>query len=143
MNEARVVLLVEDNPADVFLVEEALRLHGLAPRLVVLDDGEKAIQWIAESDRQQRTPPPAAMILDLNLPKRTGAEVLGKLRDSPALRDTPVILFTSSSASRDRALEDSFPHTRYFRKSADYDEFMQIGGMLKNVLSGTGGERDA
>ncbi len=143
MNEVRVVLLVEDNPADVFLVEEALRLHGLAPRLVVLDDGEKAIQWIAESDRQQRTPPPAAMILDLNLPKRTGAEVLGKLRDSPALRDTPVILFTSSGASRDRALEDSFPHTRYFRKSADYDEFMQIGGMLKNVLSGTGGERDA
>ncbi|MCC7235913.1 MAG: response regulator [Bryobacterales bacterium] len=143
MNEASLVVLVEDNPADVFLVEEALRLHGLALRLVVLDDGEKAIQWIAENDAPQGTPRPAAMILDLNLPKRTGAEVLGKLRDSQALRDTPVIIFTSSSSYRDRALSDSYPHTRYVCKSADYDEFMEIGGVLKNVLAGGHRERDA
>ena len=130
----KVVLLVEDNSDDVFLLREALQLYRLSVHLVVIDDGEKAIDWIKQNDSQQERVAPCAVILDLNLPKRNGAEVLDVLRASDSLKKTPVIIFSSSNTVRDRSLRDRYPHTRYVRKSADFDEFANIGGVLKEVM---------
>jgi DNA-binding response OmpR family regulator len=131
----KIVLLVEDNSDDVFLLREALALHSLSVRLLVLEDGEKAIDWIQQNDlSEEQQIAPLAVILDLNLPKRNGAEVLDVLRASQTLSQTPVIIFSSSNTHRDRALRDRYPHTSYLRKSADFDEFANIGGALKKVI---------
>lgn len=130
----KVVVLVEDNPDDVFLLREAIQLCKLPVQLLVIDDGEKAIDWIKQNDAPGARMAPSAVILDLNLPKRTGAEVLDFLRSSNALRKTPVIIFSSSNTLRDRALRDMYPHTRYVRKSVDFDEFANIGCVLKEVI---------
>jgi CheY-like chemotaxis protein len=133
----KVVLLVEDNSDDVFLLQESLKLHRLSVRLVIIDDGEKAIEWIKQNDLTDDFLSPSAVILDLNLPKRNGADVLAVLRASRSLGETPVIIFSSSNASRDRALKERYPHTSYLRKSADFDEFSNIGGVLKEVIERT------
>ncbi len=132
MNE--IVLLVEDNLDDVFLLREALKLHSLSVQLMVIDDGEKAIEWIIQNDAAEEQCLPSAVILDINLPKKTGAEVLAVLRASIVLRQTPVIIFSSSNTARDRSLRDRYPHTSYIRKSADFDEFASIGGALKKAI---------
>jgi DNA-binding response OmpR family regulator len=106
-------------------------------RLVIIDDGEKAIEWIKQNDLTDDFLSPSAVILDLNLPKRNGADVLAVLRASRSLGETPVIIFSSSNASRDRALKERYPHTSYLRKSADFDEFSNIGGVLKEVIERT------
>ena len=140
MAKQLVILVVEDNPADVFLVREALKIHGMPANLVVLDNGEKAMRWIEANDEGPERVHPDAVVLDLNMPKRSGAEVLEEIRASKTLRDTPVIIFTSSNAYHDRALLDRFPNTKYLRKSGDFDEFIEIGGVLRAVIAGDGGE---
>jgi DNA-binding response OmpR family regulator len=72
--------------------------------------------------------------LDLNLPKRRGAEVLPVMRASRTLGQTPIIIFSSSNSIRDRSLQDQYPRTRYIRKSVDFDEFAAIGGVLKEAM---------
>lgn len=135
-----MILVVEDNPADVFLVKEALKLHGIAANLVVLDNGEKAVQWIEANEISPHQPQPAAVILDLNMPKKNGAEVLGEIRASKSLEKTPVIIFTSSSSNQDKALLQRYPNTRYLRKSGDLDEFLKIGGVVREAIGGDSAE---
>ncbi len=128
------MLLVEDNPSDVFLIEEALRMYGLAVTLEICEDGEKAERWISAAGSEA----PAAVILDLNLPRRSGADVLDAIRSSEHMKDTPVIIFSSSGSQRDMALEHRYRNIRYLRKSSDFDEFKKIGEVLREVLgSGT------
>lgn len=135
-----MILVVEDNPADVFLVTEAIRLQGLTVNLVVLDNGEKAVQWIEANDECPHEVQPAAVILDINLPRRNGAEVLKEIRSSKSLHETPVIIFTSSGSAEDMELLDRYPHTRYLRKSGDLDEFLMIGGVVREAIAGNAGE---
>jgi DNA-binding response OmpR family regulator len=130
----KIVLVVEDNSADVLLLEDALRLHDLSVKLIILDDGEKAIEWITQNDSANLPIIPSAVVLDLNLPKRRGAEVLPVMRASRTLGQTPIIIFSSSNSIRDRSLQDQYPRTRYIRKSVDFDEFAAIGGVLKEAI---------
>ena len=134
---ARVVLVIEDNAADVFLLQEAFREYGLNVKLLVMDDGEKAVQWIRDANGAEGTEPPQVVVLDLNLPKRTGAEVLEELRSTERFHDLPVIIFTSSNSYQDRSLASRFPATRFFQKSPDFDEFIRIGKVVKDVIEGT------
>lgn len=136
VGKAKFILLVEDSSADVFLVREALSLHKLPFRLVVLDDGEKAIRWVQENAATDDPELPAAVLLDLNLPRRTGVEVLDVIRSTPKLLETPVIVWTSSTSDRDREQIENYPSTRYFQKSADYDECMEIGDALREMVAG-------
>jgi DNA-binding response OmpR family regulator len=130
----KIVLVVEDNSADVLLLEDALRLHELSVKLIILADGEKAIEWIIENDSAHLPIIPSAVVLDLNLPKRRGAEVLPVMRASRTLGQTPVIIFSSSNSIRDRSLQDQYARTRYMRKSVDFDEFAAIGSVLKEAM---------
>ena len=128
------ILMIEDNPADVALVREALHEHGVDCNLIVLTDGEKAVQYI-ERIEKSREPCPALVLLDLNLPRRHGRDVLGLLRRCKTCAATPVVVLSSSGAKTDIDEAAALGATQYIRKSLDLDEFMTIGATLKLLLS--------
>jgi len=135
MSTASFILVIDDSAADVMFLREALKLHELPLRLVVLDDGEKAIHWVEASAATGKPEVPAAVLLDLDLPKRSGVEVLETIRSTPHLGQTPVVIFTSSVSYSDRERIERYPSIRYFQKSADFDEFMSIGDVLREIVS--------
>src|SRR5581483_10016670 len=102
-NQLVDILLIEDAEPDVFLVREALRQTGIVFNLTVLDDGEKAIEFIDDLDRGSAIPDPRLILLDLNLPKRTGDQILEHIRKSPRCKDLPVIIVTSSDSPKDKS----------------------------------------
>jgi DNA-binding response OmpR family regulator len=131
----RVIVLIEDNPGDVRLVRESLQEHCVDCELLVLGDGEKATRYIEEMERSD-DPCPALLVLDLNLPKRNGREVLRRVREGSRCSDVPVVVLTSSAAEQDKMDVAALGATQYIRKPLDLEEFMNIGSMLKAFLSG-------
>ena len=129
------VLLVEDSPADVYIVRESLKKHMKEVDLHVLSDGEKAFDLIEAAEADESRPSPAILILDLNLPKRSGREILQRIRTSRRLARIPVVIFTSSDSPQDRAETTRLGATAYFRKPADLEEFMCIGKVVQSVLT--------
>ncbi len=129
-----VVLLVEDNRTDVLMVEEAIELQGLAVELHVVEDGEKACEFLERADCSPGAVRPEVLLLDLNLPKRTGKEVLMRLRGSKTCPHIPVVIITSADVAREREELMRLGIARYFRKPANYDEFMQLGAVLQSVF---------
>src|SRR4051794_30814078 len=95
------VLQVEDNDADVRLTREALRESGEEVRLSVVGDGEQALAFLRNEPGFEGCPRPHLVLLDLNLPRKDGVEVLEEMRRDPGLAGIPVIVLTSSSAERD------------------------------------------
>jgi DNA-binding response OmpR family regulator len=135
MREPRVnILLIEDAEPDVFLVREALKTAGLNFELNVLDDGEKAIEFIDELDRYRGTNCPHLVLLDLNLPRRSGDQILQHLRHSDRCKDIPVVVVTSSDSPRDKAEMSRLGATRYFRKPSRLDEFMRLGPLVRELV---------
>jgi CheY-like chemotaxis protein len=130
----RVVLLVEDNRADVLLVEEAIDRYELPVELHIVDDGAKAIEFIERAETDPSAPCPEVMLLDLNLPKRSGKEVLQRVRQSEKLNAIPVLVVTSSDAIRDRQELAASGATSYFRKPASYEGFLKVGEILGTLL---------
>lgn len=138
MSDSRFeIVLVEDAEPDVFLVREALELSGLEFSLRVFDDGEKAAEFIEEVERDGEATYPHLLLLDLNLPKRTGAEVLERVRKSPRCARVPVIILTSSDSPKDRELMTRLGATHYFRKPSRLAEFMKLGDVVRDVLAST------
>jgi len=129
------VLLVEDSPADTYIVRESLKKHMKEVNLQVLSDGEKAFAMIEATEADESAPSPAVLILDLNLPKRSGQEILQRVRQSAKLGRIPVVIFTSSDSPVDRAETSRLGATAYFRKPADLEEFMCIGKVVQSVLT--------
>ena len=129
-----LALLVEDNRADALLVQEAIALHELPIELHVVEDGEQAFQFIERVDGDPEAPAPGIILLDLNLPKRHGKEVLQSVRASRRCRNTPVLIITSSDLSVERDELARLGANRYFRKPFSYDEFMKVGEVLKEIL---------
>ncbi len=127
------ILLVEDNPGDVLLVEQALEEYHVAYDLHVARDGGEALVLIAGMDQKGGMPCPDVMLLDLNLPKVDGTQVLIEFRKHPRCEDTPVIAVTSSDAAKDRIKLKELGVTRYFRKPSDLDEFLRLGAMVREV----------
>ena len=118
------VLLVEDNPGDVRLTREALR-DGKAPsRLSVVQDGVEALRFLRREGPYADAPRPDVVLLDLNLPRKDGRQVVEEMRADPALRALPVVILTSSEAERDVALGEYAD--RYFTKPADLDQYIAV-----------------
>ncbi len=130
------IVLVEDADPDVFLVREALELGGLQFSLRIFDDGEKAVEFVEDVDRDETVPCPHLVLLDLNLPKKTGAEVLERVRGSHRCGNVPVIILTSSDSPKDREQVARLGATRYFRKPSRLAEFMRLGDLVREVLDG-------
>jgi len=130
-----LIALIEDNPADAFLVQEAITNRHISASLVVIRDGEKAIRAIAGVDADDNAVRPNLFLLDLNLPTRTGEEVLARIRNSRELSTTPVVVMTSSDSPKDRATVESLGASRFFCKPSDYDSFMQLGEAIEEILT--------
>jgi CheY-like chemotaxis protein len=129
------IVLVEDNPADAMLVQMALESSGVSFKLHVLDDGDKALTFIEESDANPVAAPIDLLLLDLHLPKRDGEEILKRLRLSERYAQTPVIVMTASDAPRDHAQAQRHDAMHYFRKPSTLAEYMQLGVIVANLLS--------
>lgn len=128
MNLERLrVLLVEDNPADANLVEEAFAEAHLDCGLSIVHDGAKAIEFIEGLDADPSRLCPDLVLLDLNLPKVGGEEVLKHLRLSPRCKAAKVLIISSSDAPADRERSMRLGATGYFRKPSSLDQFMELG----------------
>lgn len=127
------LLLAEDNLPDALIVREAIKIADLPLNIFIVADGQQAIDFIARAEQDATAPCPQLLLLDLNLPKKDGFEVLARLRASEKCRDVPVLVITSSDSPGDRSQAAQFG-ARYFRKPPSYDEFIKLGGVLRQVL---------
>jgi two-component system, chemotaxis family, response regulator Rcp1 len=125
MTAERRILLVEDNAGDVRLTREALREAEVAVELVAVPDGDQALEFLrgdgARPDRR-----PHLILLDLNLPKKNGLEVLEEIKGDPELRHTPVIMLTTSSSARDIAACYDRGVNCYVVKPLELDDFTRL-----------------
>ena len=136
MNDDRPeVLLVEDNPADVELVEEALAEAALDCVLLVVRDGLQAIKLVERlnADASQRCPD--VVLLDLNLPNVTGEAVLSHLRSSARWRAAKVLIISSSNAAADRERTMKLGASDYFHKPSNLEQFMKLGPRVRALLA--------
>lgn len=131
------LLLAEDNLPDALLIREVIREENLPLDMHIASDGQSAIDFIESADADQNAPCPHLLLLDLNLPKRDGFEVLKRLRESDKCKSIPVVIITSSDSPSDRAQAASLG-AAYFRKPPSYEEFMKLGGVLKKLLRDSG-----
>jgi two-component system, chemotaxis family, response regulator Rcp1 len=130
------ILLAEDNPGDVFLVQQALEKHSVQHELHLVEDGEKAISFVAHMGKPGQIPCPDVVLLDMNLPKADGVEVLSEFRKHPECAHVPVILITSSDARKDRLRVAALGIAHYFKKPADLDAFFELGAIVRQVVEG-------
>jgi len=142
-NEARSagkirILLIEDNPADVDLLRRAFRSAQLDCELILLEDGAEALAYVRGLEGAGGGAAPDLAVLDLNLPKNDGIEVLQAIRASSAFARLPVAILSSSASSRERAKIEQFGIGRYITKPPDLDEFLRIGFTLKELLAENG-----
>jgi two-component system, chemotaxis family, response regulator Rcp1 len=133
------ILVVEDNPNDVELLRMALQEAEVECDLTVIDDGGDALAFIEKQSTADACPDLA--ILDLNLPRRNGLEVLSGMRSSPVFSEVPVAVLSSSALPRERARVEALRVRRYMVKPSDLDEFLKIGGQVKELLAETGSSR--
>jgi len=127
------ILLVEDNVGDVFLFREALSSAGLNCELTVISDGAEALEFVNNAARSTGIPDLA--VLDLNLPKVEGTEVLEAIRSNSELSHIPVAVMTSSPSPRDRARAVQLGAKRFITKPLDLEEFLHIGIVLRDLLA--------
>jgi len=120
------ILLVEDNPGDVRLTQEALRDAKVQNHMSVASDGDQALAFLRREGEHGDAPRPDLILLDLKLPRRSGREVLAIIKDDPDLRCIPVVILTSSSAHED--ILKSYDHHAncYITKPVDFDQFMRV-----------------
>lgn len=120
------ILLVEDNPGDVRLTREALKEGKIINSLHVATDGVEALQFLRHEGKFARSPHPDIILLDLNLPKMDGREVLAKIKSDPNLRRIPVVILTTSKAEEDIIKTYDLHANCYITKPVDLEQFLTV-----------------
>jgi two-component system, chemotaxis family, response regulator Rcp1 len=120
------ILLVEDNPGDADLTREALAEAKVHNRLHVADDGAKALDFLFRRGIYADAPRPDIILLDLNLPKKDGRQVLAEIKDDPALTEIPVVILTTSQAEEDVIRSYQLHANCYITKPVDFKQFMKV-----------------
>jgi two-component system, chemotaxis family, response regulator Rcp1 len=128
------IWIAEDNPADVYLIGEALRRLEFTYRLATAGNGEDMLNMIARLDQDPSESCPDIFLIDLNLPRRSGAEILAHIRQSHRCAKIPAIIITSSDSPQDRAQARELGASFYFRKPADLEKYMAIGEVVRDFL---------
>ena len=131
------ILLAEDNPADVYLIREALREHSVDCTLRVVADGKEVLGIISGEQPYTEDLRLSLIILDLNLPRHDGLEILQRVRDTIELAHVPVVVLTSSDSPKDRLAATELGAACYFRKPSSLAQFMSLGAVLKDLLAKT------
>jgi CheY-like chemotaxis protein len=128
------ILVIEDNPGDVELIRMALEFADVDCELKVIEEGEGAMAFVQQQQTSASERLPDLVLLDLNLPKHSGLEILEAIRANQAFASVPVTVLSSSSSRRDRAKIEDFDIAMYITKPPDLEEFLKIGPTLKNLL---------
>jgi CheY-like chemotaxis protein len=118
------VLLVEDDPGDVLMTQEAFKDYKIANNLAVVTNGEDAIAYLRKEGAFADAPTPDLVLLDLNLPRRDGREVLREVKGDPALRRIPVVVLTTSDAEEDVLASYDLHANAFVRKPVDFEQFV-------------------
>lgn len=129
MNNALPILLIEDNPMDVDLTRRAFIRHNLANPLEVLRDGQEGLDFIAGWRAGDRVP--SVILLDLQLPKVSGLEVLQAIREHPYLKTVPVVVLTSSAEDEDIHEAYSLGANSYVVKPVDFEKFIEVARQIE------------
>jgi CheY-like chemotaxis protein len=129
MKQLRTILLVEDNPADIKITQRALRESELSVELVVVRDGQQAVDYLLRQgafagDESWRVP--ELILLDLNLPRLTGREVLERIRSTPMLHSVPVVVLTTSRRREDIQEVYAAGANTYIEKPQDFRRFVDV-----------------
>lgn len=132
LNRKLRIVIVEDNPEDIFLVEQALEYHKVKADVVCHHDGEEMLRYVEQID-SRAVPCPDVVLLDLNLPRHSGKAILARMRKSPLCGEVPVVVVSSSRDLRDQADVARLGATKYFHKSIDFDESMSLGAVILEV----------
>jgi two-component system, chemotaxis family, response regulator Rcp1 len=120
------ILLVEDNPGDVRLTQEALKDGKILNNLNVVSDGVEAMAFLHREGKYADAPRPELILLDLNLPKKDGREVLAEIKSQPNLKRIPVVILTSSAAEQDIFKSYNLHANCYITKPVDLDQFIHV-----------------
>ena len=129
---ARVMLLVEDNRGESLLMIESLKEHRAVGSISVVEDGEEAMAFLRREGIYSNAPRPDLILLDLNMPRKDGRQVLREIKVDPKLRRIPVIIVSSSDAPEDIAKTYELGANAYLSKPVDLDEFL---AMVKSLVS--------
>ena len=126
------ILLIEDNPGDVRLTEEAFKEGKVLNRLSVVGDGVEALEFLRRKNKYAHAPRPDIIMLDLNLPKKDGREVLAVIKGDEKLRRIPVIVLTTSQAEQDILKAYDLNVNCYISKPVGFDAFINIVRSIEN-----------
>lgn len=127
------LLVAEDNLPDALLVREAVRLENLPVDIHMVSDGQQAMEFIARAETDPDAPCPHFLLLDINLPKADGFEVLRRLRASEKCKGIPVVVVSSSDSPSDRGQAAELG-AAYFRKPPSYAEYLKLGRVLRELI---------
>jgi CheY-like chemotaxis protein len=126
------ILLVEDNPGDIQLTRIALEEGKICVNLSVVEDGEAALQFLHRQGIYTSAPHPDVILLDLNLPRKNGHEVLAEIKADPSLRRIPVVILTTSQAEEDVLKAYNQAANCYITKPVDFNQFIKIVQSIEN-----------
>ncbi len=127
-----VILMVEDNPGDVRLTVEALKEGKVRNILHTVEDGEEAMKFLRRQESYTKAPRPDLILLDLNLPKMNGREVLAEIKADPELRRIPVVILTVSKAEQDIVKTYDLHANCYINKPVDLEQFLTVVQSIEN-----------
>jgi CheY-like chemotaxis protein len=128
------VLLVEDDAGDVLMTREAFEHYKIRNTLHVVTDGEQAIQFLRREGAFADAPRPGLIMLDLNLPRRDGLEVLGEIKADPELGIIPVVILTTSQAEQDIVRSYALHANAYITKPVDFERFIEVIRQIDNFF---------
>ena len=126
------ILLVEDNPADVRLTMEALKECKILNKLNVVGDGVEALAFMRREGKYINEPRPDLILLDLNLPRKDGREVLAEIKNDPILRVIPIVILTTSKAEKDILISYNLHANCYITKPVDLEQFITVVKSIEN-----------
>ena len=129
---AREILLVDDNPSDVRLTLEAFKDAKLANNVNVAGDGVEALEYLRRVGKYAGAVKPDLVLLDLNMPKKDGREVLEEIKNDPDLRRIPIVVLTTSNAEADILKSYDLHVNCYMQKPVDYNEFVRMLRLIED-----------
>lgn len=132
ISQAIHILLVEDNPGDIRLTKEVLKEGKIRNDLSVVTDGEEALLFLKKVGKYKDAKSPDIILLDLNLPKKDGRQVLAEIKTDPTLMLIPVIVLTTSSAEKDILNMYAIHANCYITKPVDFDQFINVVRSIEN-----------
>ncbi|MBS0425193.1 MAG: response regulator [Proteobacteria bacterium] len=128
----RIILMIDDNPTDVLLIKEAFTLCETSSEVYVVEDGVYALEFLQRQGEYSNVPRPDIILLDLNMPRKSGLEVLAELKSNPELKAIPVIIYTSSVTQEDvKAAYNNYANS-YIKKSVDFDDCIRTAKSIRD-----------